>query len=648
MTQQNTPLPLLPLPLQAGEKLHWGNLAKAGPAYTIASAARQDSSPLVVITHDSATAIRLEEELDFFLGEDSTVYVQQMPDWEILPYDTFSPHQDIISQRLATLYRLPQAGNTILIVPVSTLMHRLCPQSFLLGNCLSLRPGERFIIEERRTQLQQAGYRCVDSVLEHGEFAIRGAIVDIFPMGTDQPYRIDLFDDEIETLRTFDPETQLSTATIDSIQLLPGHEFPMDKPAIEQFRARFRDAFDVNHRDCPIYQDIGQSIASPGIEYYLPLFFEATATLFDYLPEQTRIMAWEGLTAAVEHCITDLHSRYENRRGDPTHPLLPPATVMMPTEEFFSRVKSFPKVTLHESPLRNKTGRINLIRQDLPELTLNARLETPLSALQQFIDEVDHVLLVAESAGRREVLLELLGQNDITPPHCQGWPEFIAEQPSLAISIGSLEHGLHLPDLNLAVIPEALLLGQRVVQRRRRKGEDQQSADQVIRNLTELRAGAPVVHIDHGVGRYRGLQTLDVDGQTTEFLTLEYANEAKLYVPVASLHLISRYTGADDELAPLHRLGSEQWTKARRKAAEKARDVAAELLDIYARREARKGFPFEQPEQNYLAFAAAFPFEETPDQQQSIESVIQDMCAPKPMDRLVCGDVGFGKTEVAM
>lgn len=653
MTQQTIPLPMYPLPLhplplQAGEQLHWGNLAKAGPAYTIASAARQDSSPLVVITHDSATAIRLEEELDFFLGEDSTVHVQQMPDWEILPYDTFSPHQDIISQRLATLYRLPQAGNTILIVPVSTLLHRLCPQSFLLGNCLSLRPGERFIIEERRTQLQQVGYRCVDSVLEHGEFAIRGAIVDIFPMGTDQPYRIDLFDDEIETLRTFDPETQLSTATVDSIQLLPGHEFPMDKPAIEQFRARFRDAFDVNHRDCPIYQDIGQGIASPGIEYYLPLFFDTTATLFDYLPEQTRIIAWEGLTAAVEHCMTDLHSRYENRRVDPTHPLLPPAAVMMPTEEFFSRLKSFPKVTLHESPLSDKTGRINLIRQDLPELTLNARLEEPLSALQQFIDEVDHVLLVAESAGRREVLLELLGQNGITPPHCQDWPEFIAEQPSLAISVGSLEHGLHLPDLNLAVIPEALLLGQRVVQRRRRKGEDQQSADQVIRNLTELRAGAPVVHIDHGVGRYRGLQTLDVDGQTTEFLTLEYAHEAKLYVPVASLHLISRYTGADDELAPLHRLGSEQWTKARRKAAEKARDVAAELLDIYARREARKGFPFEQPEQNYLAFAAAFPFEETPDQQQTIEAVIQDMCAPKPMDRLVCGDVGFGKTEVAM
>ncbi|KEI71826.1 transcription-repair coupling factor [Endozoicomonas elysicola] len=646
----------IPLPNHPGDKLEWGNLSQAGPAFVIASAAQADNHPLMIITPDSASANRLEEELAFFLAGNESVKLQQMPDWEILPYDTFSPHQDIISQRLSTLYQLPTSGSssikTILIVSISTLLNRLCPKSFLLGSCLSLQPGTRFIIDDRRNQFEQAGYRCVDSVMEHGEFAIRGSIVDIFPMGADIPYRIDLFDDEIESLRTFDPETQRSVTKVPEIQLLPGHEFPMDKQGQERFRSNFRETFDVNHRDCPLYQDIGEGIVSPGIEYYLPLFFKETATLFDYLPENTRVLVYDTVNAALDHYYADVKARYENRRVDPLRPILPPSQVLMPPEELYSRLNDFPRVTLFDQPVPTKAGRFNLSRADLPELTINARLEQPLSHLRSFIDDVSNVLLVAESPGRREVLLELLAQNDIFPELCDNWSTFvtdkITEKPTLAISIGLLENGLYLPDNHLVIIPEALLLGQRVQQTRRRKSGEEQSADQVIRNLTELRMGAPVVHIDHGVGRYRGLETLAVDGQTTEFLSLEYANEAKLYVPVASLHLISRYTGADDDLAPLHRLGSEQWSKVRRKAAEKARDVAVELLDIYARREARKGFPFEKPEQNYLAFAAAFPFEETPDQQQTIASVIRDMCAPKPMDRLVCGDVGFGKTEVAM
>ncbi len=646
----------IPLPNHPGDKLEWGNLSQAGPAFVIASAAQADNNPLMIITPDSSSANRLEEELAFFLAGNESVKLQQMPDWEILPYDTFSPHQDIISQRLSTLYQLPTSGSssikTILIVSVSTLLNRLCPKSFLLGNCLSLQPGTRFIIDDRRNQFEQAGYRCVDSVMEHGEFAIRGSIVDIFPMGADIPYRIDLFDDEIESLRTFDPETQRSVTKVPEIQLLPGHEFPMDKKGQECFRSNFRETFDVNHRDCPLYQDIGEGIVSPGIEYYLPLFFKETATLFDYLPENTRVLVYDTMDAALDHYYADVKARYENRRVDPLRPILPPSQVLMPPEELYSKLKNFPRLTLFDQPIPTKAGRFNLSRADLPELTINSRLEQPLSHLRSFIDDVSNVLLVAESPGRREVLLELLAQNDIFPELCDNWSTFVTdkmhEKPTLAISIGLLENGLYLPDDHLVIIPEALLLGQRVQQTRRRKSGEEQNADQVIRNLTELRMGAPVVHIDHGVGRYRGLETLAVDGQTTEFLSLEYANEAKLYVPVASLHLISRYTGADDDLAPLHRLGSEQWSKVRRKAAEKARDVAVELLDIYARREARKGFPFEKPEQNYLAFAAAFPFEETPDQQQTITSVIRDMCAPKPMDRLVCGDVGFGKTEVAM
>nr|MDT0253863.1 transcription-repair coupling factor [Endozoicomonas sp.] len=334
----------IPLPGRPGDKLEWGNLSKAGPAFVIASAAVTDNHPLMVITPDSASANRLEEELAFFLAGNESIKVQQMPDWEILPYDTFSPHQDIISRRLSTLYQLPESASsdtkTILIVPVSTLLHRLCPKSFLLGNCLSLRPGERFIIDERRSQFEQAGYRCVDSVMEHGEFAVRGSIVDVFPMGTDIPYRIDLFDDEIESLRTFDPETQRSTDVVPEIHLLPGHEFPMDKQGREQFRSHFRDAFDVNHRDCPVYQDIGEGIISPGIEYYLPLFFKETetATLFDYLPEQTRILVYEAMNPALDHYYSDVQARYENRRVDPTRPLLPPARVVMPPDEFFSRL----------------------------------------------------------------------------------------------------------------------------------------------------------------------------------------------------------------------------------------------------------------------------------------------------------------------
>ncbi len=642
----------IPLPAGSGDKLQWGNLAGAGSAFAIASAARADQQPLLVITPDSACANRLTEELAFFLADQTHIRVGQMPDWEILPYDTFSPHQDIISQRLSTLYHLPLAGKaatkTVLIVPITTMLHRLCPKSYLLGSSLALQPGTRFTTDEWRIQFEQAGYRCVDSVLEHGEFAIRGAIVDIFPMGADMPYRVDLFDDEIDSLRTFDPETQRSIATVADIQLLPGHEFPMDQSGIEMFKNNFREQFDVNYRDCPLYQDVSEGIASPGIEYYLPLFFEDTATLFDYLPGSTRILVYETVQAALEHFYADVQVRYENRRVDPLRPILPPARVLMAAEELYQRLNQFPRATLCAQQVPVRAGHFNLSHGILPELTINARLEHPLAQLRTFIDRVDHVLLVAESPGRREVLLELLNQNGIVPELCESWSAFLRDKPSLAVSIGLLENGLYLPQEKVALIPEALLLGQRVQQARRRKADDQHNADQLIRNLTELRIGAPVVHIDHGVGRYRGLETLAVAGQTTEFLTLEYASEAKLYVPVASMHLIARYTGADDELAPLHRLGSEQWSKVRRKAAEKARDVAVELLDIYARREARKGFPFAAPEQNYLAFAAAFPFEETPDQQQTITAVIADMCAAKPMDRLVCGDVGFGKTEVAM
>lgn len=646
------------LPDRAGDKRYWGNLLQSGQAYAIATAAQADDQPLLVVTADSASATKLQEELSFYLSDESSIQVQVMPDWEVLPYDTFSPHQDIISERLTTLAQLPVADKgehkLILLVSVVTLLHRLCPTQYILGNSLSLQIGSQFDVEVRRRQFEQAGYRCVDSVSEHGEFAIRGAIVDVFPMGAAQPYRIDLFDDEIETLRTFDPETQRSVEQVQAIELLPGHEFPMDAASLKDFRQRFCETFDVNHRDCPIYQDVNQNIASPGIEYYLPLFFEHTAALFDYLPASTRVLVYESVDAAITHFWQELQSRYDSRRVDPLRPLLPPAQVVLPEDQFYQQLKQWPQIWLCEQSVsstgqRKKAGRIDLNQQPLPELTMNARLDQPLRALQGLIDETAYILLVAESAGRREILLELLKQHGIKPTACANWAEFIEQKPALALTTGLLQSGLLLPEQQIAVVPEALLLGQRVQQSRRRQSADSNfNHEQVIRNLTELSIGAPVVHIDHGVGRYQGLETLTIDRQTNEFVALSYANEAKLYVPVASLHLISRYNGADDELAPLHRLGSEQWRKVRRKAAEKARDVAAELLDIYARREARKGFGFAVPDHHYLTFANAFAFEETPDQQQAIEAVIKDMTTAKPMDRLVCGDVGFGKTEVAM
>ncbi|MCW7552510.1 transcription-repair coupling factor [Endozoicomonas gorgoniicola] len=638
----------LPLPTHTGDKIIWANLDQTASAWAIASAARESSKPLLVITPDSNRANSLEEELTFFLNGNESIKIMHFPDWEILPYDAFSPHQDIVSQRLETLYRLPGYQHCILIISITTLLHRMSPRSYLEANCLVISRGDNFLLEQRRQQLEQAGYRCVDTVYEHGEFAIRGALMDIFPMGADQPFRIDLFDDEIDTLRAFDPESQRSTEQVDSIELLPGHEFPMDKAARDQFRSRFRDTFDVDYRECPLYQDIGQGMASPGMEYYLPLFFEQTATLLDHIPEQTIVVQCQGVQEALQHFWKDVNERYENRKVDPLRPLLPPHRVLMPPEELNAKLMDYGRARLDTDRVKEQQGRYNLSHLPLPELTLNARTDNPLAPLETFIASGPRILLVAESAGRREVLLEMLAQNQIKPVEFANWSTFLGHSETLGITLGSLEAGLHLSEPDVALIPEALLLGQRVMQKRRRRGDSDYQTDQVIRNLTELREGAPVVHIDHGVGRYRGLQTLSVDAQEAEFVTLEYASEAKLYVPVASLHLIARYTGTDDELAPLHRLGSEQWTKARRKAAEKARDAAAELLDIYARREARQGFAFDSPDQQYHAFSAGFPFEETPDQQQAIESVIKDMTAIQPMDRLVCGDVGFGKTEVAM
>ena len=635
-------LRLPPLPAASG-KQHWGNLPGAALSLAIAEAANNAERFTLLLTADSQSAERLQEELAFFAPE---LPVLHFPDWETLPYDLFSPHQDIVSQRIATLYQLPELSHGVLVVPITTALHRLAPKRFLLGSSLVLDVGQKLDVEQMRLRLEAAGYRCVDTVYEHGEFAVRGALIDLFPMGSALPYRIDLFDDEIETLRTFDPENQRSIDKVESIRLLPAREFPLKKEAVTGFRARFRERFDVDFRRCPIYQDLSTGITPAGIEYYLPLFYEETATLFDYLPEDSQVFSLPGIEQAAEQFWNDVRNRYEERRVDPERPLLPPAELFMPVEDCFARLKLWPRVVASQQDVKPGIGRERFPAQPLPELAIESKASEPLGKLRQFLDGFPgRVLFTAESAGRREVLLELLARLKLRPQEVEGWDGFLASEERLAIAIAPLDEGLLLDEV--ALVAESPLFGQRVMQRRRRE-KSRDGGDNVIKNLTELREGAPVVHIDHGVGRYQGLVTLEIEGQAQEFLLLQYADEAKLYVPVASLHLIARYTGSDDALAPLHKLGSETWQKAKRKAAEQVRDVAAELLDIYARRAARQGYAFKDPQVDYETFAAGFPFEETPDQQAAIDAVREDLLSAKPMDRLVCGDVGFGKTEVAM
>jgi len=629
----------------ASGKQTWGNLPGAALSLAIAESASRAECFTLLLTADSQSAERLKEELAFFAP---SLPVLHFPDWETLPYDVFSPHQDIISQRIAALYQLPELTHGVLVVPITTALHRLAPKRFLLGSSLVLDVGQTLDVDQMRSRLEAAGYRCVDTVYEHGEFAVRGALIDLFPMGSALPYRIDLFDDEIETLRTFDPENQRSIEKVDSVRLLPAREFPVKKEAVTGFRARFRERFDVDFRRCPVYQDLSTGITPAGIEYYLPLFFDETSTLFDYLPEDTQVFSLPGIEQAAEHFWKDVRNRYEDRRVDPERPLLPPAELFMPVEDCFARLKLWPRVVASQEDVETGIGRERFPASPLPELAIEAKASEPLGALRRFLDEFPgRVLFTAESAGRREVLLELLARLKLRPQEVEGWPAFLQSKERLAITIAPLDEGLQLQQPELALIAESPLFGQRIMQRRRRE-KTRDAGENVIKNLTELREGAPVVHIDHGVGRYQGLITLEIEGQSAEFLQLQYAEEAKLYVPVASLHLIARYTGSDDALAPLHRLGSETWQKAKRKAAEQVRDVAAELLDIYARRAAREGYAFQDPQLDYDTFSAGFPFEETPDQQAAIEAVRSDMLAPKPMDRLICGDVGFGKTEVAM
>lgn len=638
------------LPRLADDKRSWGQLDGSARALALAAVTQQHSGLVVLITQDTRSATQLEEALTFFLGEDANFPLWHFPDWETLPYDQFSPHQDIISTRLQVLSQLPTAKRGILVVPITTAAHRLAPRDWLLGQAIELKRGQKLTLDDTRTQLEAAGYRAVNTVYEHGEFAVRGSLIDLFPMGAEYPVRVELFDDEIETLRLFDVDSQRTVNPIDQLILMPAHEFPLDKAGIRRFRDQWANHFNGDPKRSSLYQDVVSGLAGNGIEYYLPLFFEDTGTLFDYLPSNALLMLDTNAADRLGQFWQDVLYRYEQYGGDNTRPLLSPEHLFLRENDWFANLKRWPRIELHAAKLTEKAGVINLPFLAPPSLPVEAKAEAPLHALQQFLDEQTgqrRVLLCAESAGRRESLLELLARWQLTPQAVADWQAFSHSDIDFGITIAALDEGVLTPDL--AIIAESQLFGQRVAQRRRRKATSSDGqAELAIRSLTELQPGAPVVHVDHGVGRYHGLVTLDMDGQVQEFLLLEYADKAKLYVPVANLEVISRYAGADDASAPLHRLGTEQWTKARRKAAEQVRDTAAELLNLYARRAARQGYGFPFDHAEYALFASGFPFEETADQANAILATLADMRSPKPMDRLVCGDVGFGKTEVAM
>ena len=632
------------IPTQSNDHKILGNVLPGADALAISEIAEQNQNLTVVVTPDTRSAVRLSR----VLSELSNQNVCLFPDWETLPYDTFSPHQEIISSRLSALFHLQNAKKGIFLLPISTLMQRLCPPQYLQHNVLLIKKGDRLVIDKMRLQLEAAGYRAVEQVLEHGEYAVRGALLDLFPMGSAVPFRLDFFDDEIDSIRTFDVDTQRTLDEINSINLLPAHEFPTDDNGIEFFRAQFRETFGEIRRDPEhIYQQISKGTLISGIEYWQPLFFSEMATLFDYLPEQTLFVDMENNQMQGERFYQDAKQRYEQRKVDPMRPLLSPEKLWLNVDEVNRRLKSYPRITFKAEKVRSSVRQKNLPVAALPEVTIQSQQKEPLGQLRQFIEHFKgNVLFSVETEGRRETLLDLLSPLKLKPKQIQSFDQAKNEKFSLLVS--SLEQGFIIEQsLPVAIIGEANLLGERVQQRSRDKRKTI-NPDTLVRNLAELKIGQPVVHLDHGVGRYGGLVTLDTGGIKAEYLLLNYANESKLYVPVTSLHLISRYVGGSDESAPLHKLGNEAWAKSRQKAAEKIRDVAAELLDVYAQREAKKGFAFKYDREEFQQFAATFPFEETYDQEMAINAVISDMCQPKAMDRLVCGDVGFGKTEVAM
>jgi transcription-repair coupling factor (superfamily II helicase) len=596
-----------------------------------------------IVAADATDAQRLIDELGFF---DPELRCCLFPDWETLPYDQFSPHQDLISERLATLWRIVQREADVVIVPATTALYRLAPPSFLAGYTFHFQVKQKLDEAKLKAQLTLAGYNHVTQVVSPGEYAVRGGLIDLFPMGSQVPFRVDLFDDEVDSIRTFDPDSQRSLYPVPEVRLLPGREFPMDDEARARFRSRWRELLEGDPTKSRIYKDIGNGVATAGIEYYLPLFFEDTATVFDYLGAEATIVLHGDLEPAFQRFWQDTRDRYRLVQGDPERPVLPPEALFLNAEQFYSRANDHAQLALRAGV---QDVDDSAWFQKLPEMAVVRGAEEPLDKFKRFVAATPaRVLVLAESAGRRESLLDFLRASHLAPPAFDTLTEFLAGDEKLGIATAAVAAGFHWIDEDVAFVTETELFAAAPTTRRRKKQEQVSDVEALIKDLSELNVGDPVVHAAHGIGRYKGLVNMDLGQGSTEFLHLEYADKATLYVPVSQLHLISRYTGVSADEAPLHKLGSGQWEKAKRKAAQQVRDTAAELLNIYARRAAREGHAFRFSPQDYEAFANDFGFDETPDQRAAIHAVIQDMISPRPMDRLVCGDVGFGKTEVAL
>lgn len=638
--------PLKPqLPDARQQRLAWRGLEGSAAALALARAADIHTGPLLVLTQDETQAWRLEAALRFF--SPPGLPVLHFPDLETLPYDLFSPHQDILSERLATLYRLPRLEKGLVIVSADTLLQRLPPRDYLEARAFLLKTGEKLDMLALRERLSRVGYQGVSEVQAHGEFAVRGAILDIYPMGSREAYRIDLFDDEVESIRSFDPETQRSIDRLDEIRVLPGREFPLDDEAIQFFRRRYRERLPGDPSRSRIYADVSEGVAPAGIEYYLPLFFEQTASLFDYLPTGSLLACMGDVEHSLQQDLQQIHERYEQRRGDLERPLLPPEEAFIPSADLIDRLQTRAGIWLDPPATANQLPVVDFSTVSATRYATNTDPALAARTLAAFLKaQGGRTLLSAESAGRREAILELLAPVGLQPVHVDGWQDFLASREPLCICEAPLDQDLVLDDPRLSLITEAQLLGTRPLAQRVRKAV--RDPETILRDLTDLALGAPVVHQDHGVGRYGGLQYLDTAGIATEFLMIEYAGGDKLYVPVSSLQLVHRYSGSEPELAPLHRLGNDRWQKAKDRAAERVRDVATELLEIQARRGNKQRAPCSFDESEYRRFSAGFPFTETPDQLKAINAVLADMQSAQPMDRVVCGDVGFGKTEVAM
>jgi transcription-repair coupling factor (superfamily II helicase) len=640
----NPPLSLLTTPRQ-----RWGQLHGAAAALAIARLAERSARPLLVIAAGAREAERLQGEIEFFSPGD--LPVRLFPDWETLPYDLFAPHPDIVSQRLTTLHGLPELSRGVVLVALGTLLQRLPPRHWIDAHVLDLARGEKLDLEAFRERLVAAGYAHVSQVTAHGEFAVRGSLLDIYPMGSESPVRIDLFDAEIDSIRVFDPETQRSTGQFEKLRLLPAREYPLDAPGVRQFRSRYRVRFEGDPNRSAVYRQVSDGMAPAGIEYYLPLFYERLETLFDYLPRNVVLIDTADAPARAGLLWNDIVERYEQRRHDTERPVLAPEEIFLQPEEVLAQLSA--GTVIEVSPHKIEPGlaaetAVNFPSRLPPSLRMGAHADNPGAALHAFVlGFPGRVLFAAESAGRREILLDLLRGRDIEVTLFEDWRAFVDSTAPLGLTVSSSAGALLLDAPPLALITEEQIFGARAQQARRRRRAERDPAT-LLRELTDLRLGAPVVHDDYGVGRYQGLVTMEIAGQRGEFLLLEYADGDKLYVPVHALDRVNRYTGAAPETAPLHKLGSDQWAKARRKAAQRIRDVAAELLDLYSRRAARHGASLKVSDAEYRAFVAGFPFEETPDQQQTIEQVLADLESERPMDRVVCGDVGFGKTEVAL